>query len=537
MSGRVTGATIVLMGLAALAGPAWAQGSGSSPVAPVQKCGSLVGFTLPGSGLQITKAEAVPPAAPGTVRSSPFGPPVAVAMPSYCKVEGSLERRTGFGGKHYEIGIALALPDDWNGRFLFQGGGGLNGTVNPPLGAQAAGNAPALARGFAVVSTDSGHRSAAVFDAAFMQDQQAALNFAQGSVGKVTAVGKAIVAAYYGRPADHSYFAGCSTGGREAMLASQRYPDQFDGIVAGDPAMRTGYSNIGMAWARKAFDAAAPRDAKGLPVAAKLYSDSDKKLLISSLLDACDGLDGAKDGLIFNPGACRFDPAVLTCKARKTDACLTKSQVGALKTAFAGPTTRGGVQVYPGYPYDTGIAANGQGIPGFLPSSAPSILGNLVPSAAKLDVDALAAPTAADGVGSLVDTATWTNLTAFTGHGGKILFFHGLSDPWFSPYETLRYYQSLATTNGGAEAVRASSRLYLVPGMGHCQGGSATLDSFDLLGAVVDWVEHGKAPDAVVATGASLPGLSRPLCAWPAHAQYKGSGDAKDAASYSCAAS
>ena len=527
------GWAIVLMGLALIAGPAAAQGAASSPVAAAQHCASLAGFTLPGSTLLITKAEPVPPAAPGTVKPSPFGPPLAIGMPAWCRVEGSLERRTGVGGKHYEIDFALALPDGWNGRFLFQGGGGLNGSVNPPLGAQAAGAAPALARGFAVVSTDSGHKGA-VFDAGFMQDQQAALNFAEGSVGKVTSVAKALVAAYYGRPADHSYFAGCSTGGREAMLASERYPDQFDGVVAGDPAMRTGYSNLALAWATQAFNAAAPRDAAGKPEAAKLFSAGDKALLISSLLSSCDGLDGSVDGLIFDPGACRFDPAVLTCKAAKTDACLSKAQVTALKTAFAGPKTRGGVQVYPLYPWDTGIAATGQVIPGFLPSSAPSILGALVPSANKLDVDAAAAPAAADGVGSLVDTANWTNLSGFFGHGGKILYYHGLSDPWFSPVDTLDYYRRLAVANGGAEAVQGSSRIFLVPGMGHCQGGQATLDEFDLLGAVVDWVEHGKAPDSVVATGANMPGLSRPLCAWPTHAQYSGSGDPKLAASYQC---
>ncbi len=204
-----------------------------------------------------------------------------------------------------------------------------------------------------------------------------------------------------------------------------------------------------------------------------------------------------------------------------------------MNEALAGPKTAGGVQAYSAFPWDTGLASEGPGIPGFLPSAAPSILGPPSP-ATSMNVDEAVARVGADGTQSLVDTAAWTNLTSFFGHGGKILYYHGLSDPWFSPLDTLDYYQRLAPANGGEAAVRASARMYLVPGMGHCQGGSATLDNFDLLSAVVDWVEQGKAPDSVVATGRSMPGQSRPLCAWPAHAQYSGSGDPKDAASYQC---
>jgi feruloyl esterase len=529
-------AAAVLAGLAFCAGAAHAESApaAGAPIKPVRSCSGFAGYTLASVGLQITKATPVPAAAPGTVRPSSFGPPIAVAVPSYCLLEGTFERRTGSDGKPYAIAIALALPDAWNGRFLFQGGGGLNGSVNPPYGAGAAGDAPALARGFAVISTDSGHKGE-VFDASFMKEQQAQLNFAQASVGKVTAVGKRLVAAYYGRPPHHSYFDGCSTGGREAMLSAERYPNEFDGIVAGDPAMRTGHSNMGLAWAAATFDAAAPKDASGKPQPGLLFPTADKKLLIGALLDACDGLDGSKDGLIFDFGACRFDPAVLTCKGAKTDACLSTAQVDAVKTAFAGPRTKGGTQVYPPFPLDTGVGSDGPGIPGFLPSTAPGLF-NLPKSSLEGGMDVALAKVAADGGQSLIDTWNWTNLSGFFGHGGKILFYHGLSDPWFSPLDTLGYYQRLEADNGGPAAVQASSRIFMVPGMGHCQGGAATLDTFDLLTAVVDWVEQGKAPDSVVATGQSLPGQSRPLCAWPAHAQYKGSGDPKLAASYECRA-
>lgn len=514
-----------------LAGAAHAQASGEGAVAPARPCAGLMGLSLPGVNMQVTKVEEVPAAPPGTVKPSPFGPPLSVAVPAYCRIEGVIDPRTGVGGRPYAIGFAMALPDAWNGRFLYQGGGGLNGTVNPPFGAQAAGNVPALARGFAIVSTDSGHKGA-VFDSSFMQDQEAALNFAQDSVGTATPIAKRLVETYYGRPPRRSYFAGCSTGGREAMLSAERFPNYFDGIVSGDPAMETGYSNLGLSWAATAFNRAAPRDASGKPLPNQLLSRSDKQLVVSRLLEDCDGLDGQKDGLIFDFGACRFDPAELTCKGPKTDACLSPAQVEAVRTAFAGPRTKGGAQVYPPFPYDAGIGAEGGGIPGLL--SGPVIPVGGPRTSSEMDVDAEAASVRRNDVQGLIDTANWTNLTSFFGHGGKILFFHGLSDPWFSPLDTLGYYQRLADDNGGAEAVRDSSRIFLVPGMGHCQGGPRTLDNFDLLSAVVDWVEQGKAPDQVVATGASMPGQSRPLCAWPAYARYKGAGDPKDAASYEC---
>jgi feruloyl esterase len=499
--------------------------------ATAQRCARLLQFTLPGSDLRISRAEEIASAAPGTARISPSAPPLSVAVPAYCLIEGSFERRTGAGGTPYALNFALALPDNWNGRFLFQGGGGLNGAVNPPFGSQAAGDAPALTRGFAVVSTDSGHKGAG-FDAAFMQDQLAALNFAHFSVGKVTRIAKQIVAAYYGRPPHHSYFDGCSTGGREAMLGAQRYPEEFDGIIAGAPAMETGRSNIGLRWAAAAFNRAAPTNDSGKPLPAQLLSKSDKSLLMSRLLSDCDALDGQKDGLIFNFGACRFDPAELACDGAKTDTCLSPAQVEAVRTAFTGARTASGVQVYPAFPYDGGIAAEGGGIPGLL--NGPTIPVGGPNTAKTLDLEAALAADRANGVQDLIDTADWTNLSTFFGRGGKILFYHGLIDPWFSALQTLKYYQSLAAPNGGAEAVRGSSRIFMVPGMGHCGGGPVTLDRFDLLGAVVDWTENGKAPEQVVATATSLPGQSRPLCAWPAHAHYTGAGDPSRAASYIC---
>ena len=496
------------------------------PASAGTRCGDLLKFSGSDAAVSMDKAEMV---APGPAIAPPGAPPVSVQLPAYCRVEGIIGAHTGRDGKAYGIRFALALPESWNGRLLYQGGGGLNGSVTPPVGLVASGDAPALARGFAVVSSDSGHEGK-VFDSSFFADQEAALDFLYQSIGKVMAVARPLLKAHYSRAASHSYFVGCSTGGREGMIAAQRYPGAFDGIVAGSPAMRTNYSNLALAWVTTQLNAAAPKDSQGLPQTAQALSATDRNLVIGGLLKACDALDGTKDGMIFDAGHCSFDPKELACHGAKTDSCLASEQVSALERAFAGPKTTSGRQVYPGFPYDTGIAAGGRGIPGLL-SGGRSPVGPS-PTGTTMDVDA-AADIAHDAREMAGDTDAWTNLSTFAGRGGKLIFYHGLSDPWFSALDTIGYYQRLTADNGPA-SITDWSRLFLVPGMGHCGGGEATLDHFDMLTAIVDWVEQGSAPSQVTATGVSFPGRSRPLCPYPKHAQYRGSGDSESAASFSC---
>lgn len=517
---------IALVLVCAGAGRAAAQTTTLPPVAPADPCVALATLELPGYPLSEVKAQRVP-AGPAPV--GPGAPPGGT-LPAHCRLDAVIDRRTGVDGKPYGIGFAVALPDEWNGRLLMQGGGGLNGRVSPPVGATAAGDTPALARGFAVVTTDTGH-SGAGFDASFMRDQQAALDFAYVAVGRVALAAKAVIARFYGRPASRAYFSGCSTGGREGMLMTQRYPGYFDGVIAGAPAMRTGHSNLALRTMRVAFNRITPRDAAGKPEAAGAFSAIDRQTVVDSLVAACDGLDGVKDSLIFDVRGCRFSPAALACKGAKADGCLSAPQVAAIERAFAGPRDTTGHQVYPRYAYDTGIAAAGPGIPGILmPNAGPP-----VPPAPGLEQDIDAeARTAASAMQQLTDTATWTNLSTFAGRGGKVLFFHGVSDPWFSAMDTVEYYDRVGADNGGADAVRGWSRLFLAPAMGHCGGGQGALDRFDLLTPLVDWVEKGVAPDAVTATGRSTPGRSRPLCAYPQHAHYKGEGDPESAASFEC---
>jgi pimeloyl-ACP methyl ester carboxylesterase len=360
-----------------------------------------------------------------------------------------------------------------------------------------------------------------------MRDQQAYLDFAFLANAEVAGVAKEIIARYYAKPADHSYFVGCSTGGREGMILSQRYPTVFNGIVSGDPAMRTGLSNLAIAqWIPAAYNQAAPKDASGKPQIDKFLSDRDRKLFMDGLMKQCDANDGVADGMISDPLGCKFDPEVLACKAGQADTCVAPEKIAAIKKAFAGPKNAYGSQIYPGFLYDAGVAVE-KPIPGLLALSANGLFGPYT-TATKLDVDK-AALHASD---PLVEPAS-TNLSTFFLAGGKLIFFHGDSDPWFSPLDTLDYYKSLAAANGGAEEVAEWSRTFLVPGMAHCGGGPA-LDHFDMLSAVVDWVEKGTAPESVVATGEAFPGRSRPLCSYPKHAQYTGTGDTQDARNFRC---
>ena len=509
------------------AAEATAQTAAASPTQAT--CAALMNLQVPGVALSVTKAEwfaagTAPPSAQGA-------PPSPVKLPAYCRLDGVIDRRTGAGGVTYGIGFALALPENWNGRFLFQGGGGLNGSVQPPIGAQASGGNPGLARGFAVVSTDTGHQGKGAFDASFRQDQQANLDFAYVAIGRVADVAKRIIAQHYGKAADRSYFAGCSTGGREGMMMTQRYPLYFDGVVSGAPAMRTNFSGIGDRWVAVTLNEVAPKNAQGQPVTRNALSDSDKNTVIDGFLNACDAGDGVKDGMVFNTQACRFDPKVLACREAKTDGCLSMAQAMALEKAFAGPKDSKGRAVYPGFLFDTGIAAT-QGIPGLLHGG----LNPVGPAFTDIgmDVDRAVDVALADPAESLTATSRWTNLNTFSGHGGKLIFYHGVSDPWFSALDTIDYYERLTKANGGPGQVRNWSRLFLSPGMGHCGGGPAALDTFDALTAIVEWVEKGTAPTSLVATGRAFPGRSRPLCAYPLHAHYKGEGNPESAASFEC---
>jgi Tannase and feruloyl esterase len=423
-------------------------------------CTSLTEFKVP--NVEITKAAAIPA---GTTEEKPWGQGRTAPLPGYCRVDGVMNRRSGVGGEEFGITFALAMPDTWNGDLLMQGGAGSNGIVMPPLGLNAAGDTPALIRGFAVLSNDTGHKSRYPgFDFSFEKDQQAYMDFAYLANAEVAVVAKQVIARYYGKAVAFSYFSGCSTGGREGMILSQRYPTVFNGIISGDPAMRTGLSNLAIGrWIPIVFNQIAPKDSSGKPIIEKAITENDRQLTKDALLKRCDAEDGIADGLISDPLACDFDLQVLACKDEKTDLCLSSEKAAAIKKAFGGPRTSGGTAVYAAFLYDTGIT-NDAPLRGLL-SPGPGIFG---PATTDMSMDV--AKEALARIQPLVDS-TSTNLTTFSANEGKIIFYYGDSDPWFSPLDTLGYYTEMAAANGAFDAVSKWSQFYFVPGMSHCGGG------------------------------------------------------------------
>jgi feruloyl esterase len=474
------------------------------------------------------------------------GPPNStVEVPTHCLFRGVIEPRASMiEGTTLGTGIELRMPLDWNGRLLVQGGGGLNGVLSPALGS-VPGARSALLRGYAVVSTDSGHRSGNAIDSRFAADQQARLDFAYQAVPRVTREAKSMVGRYYGRKPDRSYFMGCSTGGREAMLAAQRLPLEFDGVISGDPAFSFTRMVVNQIWAWQQVARIAPRDAQGKPRYHETFSDAQLRSLSDAVLRECDAHDGLADGIIGDHKACRFDPASQACGARGAPAaplCLSRPQVGALHAIFGGARTSRGEAIYGSFPYDTGISSPAWrgmylGSEGGQPGNA--LLGGMTlrnyvltpPDPAfdplSMDFDGVLPKIAEAGA---ITDALATQHASFAGRGGKLILYHGLSDQGMSSDALIRWYESVIPR--GPKGPQDWARLYLVPGMTHCAGGQST-DEFDMLTALENWVEKGQAPDRVVAAGKAFPGRTRPLCPWPQVARYHG-GDPEDARSFSC---
>jgi len=476
----------------------------------------------------------------------------SATQPAHCVVRGSAARHTGVDGKPYETRFELRLPTTWTGRFLYQGGGGNDGTVAPAVGRNT-GSFPdtGLQRGFSVATTDAGHQSAT---AEFGVDPVARVDHAYAAHERAYTIAIAIQLRYYGRAPDHKYFVGCSGGGRQGMMFAQRYPAYFDGIAICAPAMSVSSSaTIAAAWDTQTYLAAAPVDANGQRVLSRAFSDADLSLVARSITGACDAADGAADNMVLRPDACRFDPKTLLCAGVKDANCLTSDQVSALQRAFGGPRTSSGRTLYVGQAWDPGIAA-----PGWrqwklgssqtgTPNSANTTLmaGALAyefvtppdPSLAITRFDFDRDPERMQAFSQVYDTYRDATLAGFRARGGKLLIFHGTADPIFSALESIDYYQRLSRNNGGPEATARWARLFLVPGMNHCAGGPAT-DSFDGLGAIVNWVEKGAAPARIDASTSPrttyFPGRTRPLCTYPAYARYSGTGSLEDGANFTC---
>jgi hypothetical protein len=558
--------------------------AGDPPAVPAAACAALAKLnaaSLPNQTTVITSAKVNAATAAIPATATP-------ALPEHCEVIGKMNERTGFNSQRYAINFRLRLPSAWNGRFFFEGGGGTNGGVSNALG-RLPGQLPtnALALGYAVVAQDSGHDNTINNnplmngEQTFGFDPQARLDLGYQSYDVVTQAAKALIRAYYGKPPEKSYFAGCSEGGREALMMSQRFPEHFDGVLAIGPGINIPKAITAVAWDTQALAAVAKDwglvDRSGQPFVNKVFTDDDLALAGDAIIAACDALDGLADGIVDDFPRCTtavVKPKLdaVTCTG-KWEHCLTAAQVEALVTMFDGPKDSQGRATYTDWPWDAGIghkpsmnlpywswrswkmgpynATENSGHNTTFISSATSAIiatppvpramhgADLAKYMIDVPVDDHVARAAASGgiYRESVDSfmkANSTDIARFTTRGGKIVVVHGVSDGIFSINDSIAWLKGVDTAQGGkaADAVR----LFAVPGMGHCMSGPAT-DQFDAFTALVDWVEKSAAPDRIVAKarpGTPWPGRTRPLCAYPSQARYKGTGSIEDAANFVC---
>ena len=506
----------------------------------------------------VTAASAV---AAGTLTVG--GQPVA----EHCRVTGRMFQRTGtVDGQTYAIGFEMRLPTAWNGRFWHQTNGGTDGVVATATGALGGGpTTHALAKGFAVLSSDAGHTGQGPN---FGIDPQARLDYGYQAVGKLTPMAKEAIRIAYGKGPDRSYLGGCSNGGRHAMVAASRYAADYDGIVAGDPGTilpRAAIANIA-GYQTYAALATNPADVStGFTVA-------ERTLVSNAVLARCDALDGAVDGMVQATAACQsaFDlnRDVPTCSGARDGTCLSVAQKTGIGRLFTGATTSSGTVVYSTFPWDTGLYTNGWGAtwkfgaPPSRDAGAIAFIWQVPPAATATfngetfartsSIDDLLAKvqatnaTYAEAATSFMSPPNPTDLNALRNRGAKLLMYHGTADPIFSSDESVMRYDAIRVARGGDASDFA--RLFLIPGMNHCSGGPAA-DQFDAIQPLVDWVERGVAPASLTAQarGAGNPGgvnadvpstwsatRTRPLCPWPQVARYRGTGSLEVAASFEC---
>lgn len=524
---------LALAGFGLLAAPLTAQ-TPSRPAEPAQVCEALKGMQFEKTTIDKVTFVAAGQVAEGSV------------LPAHCLVQAEIGARVGARGVRYGIRYELRLPTPWNGRFQFQGGGGVDGVVRPAFGLLHPGVTPALAEGAAVASTDTGHQSENTRDASFGLDPQARVDWGYNAVGQVTLQAKALVQRFYGEPARYSYFVGCSGGGRQGMMAAQRYPQHFDGIVSGAPILEQHLAQVGSLVALRAFQAIAPRNAKGEPILSRALSQKDLQLIDTAVVAQCDALDGARDGIIENHAACKVDLSALQCAGEKTDACLSREQVSVFTQVMAGPRNSAGVQLYPGPPWDAGISSatwrgnwlgtSETAIPNTAKYTNESIR-NVFMTPADPGFDYLSFDVDRDPARMLASAAITTtrgvDYEGFKARGGKTIVYVGMADSLVNPAGVRDWYDRLVKANWGLEATQRFARFFVAPGVEHCRGGRG-LDRFDPVTALQNWVERGVAPDALPSTGAAFPGRTRMLCAWPKIARYKGQGSVDEAGSFEC---
>ena len=499
------------------------------------ECEALAGLKLADTTISSSK----------TVAAGPFTPPGGrggrggADVPAFCQVHGVLAP-TPHSSIHFEVWLPAA---NWNGKLQVVGNGGLAGTISYPA------LAAALREGFAAASTDTGHTSTE--SPAWLEDRERLIDYSYRGLHMTTVNAKAIVQAYYSEQAKRAYYTGCSTGGKQGLMEAQRYPEDFDGILAGDAANFWTHQMASEVW-------------NGVVTSTPETNLSKEKLqlLQDATLQACDALDGAADGLVSDPARCRFDPAKLQCKSGDGPTCLTAAQVGAVRKIYDGPTNpRTRKRLYPGlYPGgEMGWAAN-------------TVINKTTKSGVSsydfwgyafyhkpdwpyptfdFDKDVQRAD---EDLGP-VTNATSPNLEEFRKLGHKLIYYHGAADPLIPAQNGIDYFESLVSMQKGLARAQSFYRAFLVPGLYHCSGGPGPIGfgtsqpaptsqrdaDHDALRALERWVENGTAPAQIIGTkyvdGDPAKGVAfqRPLCPYPQVARYKGSGEMNDAANFTCA--
>ena len=517
---------------------------GQTTRAAQRSCESLAQLALPNT--KITLAQPVPagaftpPPAPNTMSGMPAS---YKDLPAFCRVVAEVSPTADSA-----IKLEVWMPGSgWNGKYQGQGNGGFAGMIGyPALGA-------AIKRGYATAGTDTGHAGG---DAAWaLGHPEKVMDFGYRGIHEMTLKAKAIIDAFYANPPQRSYFASCSDGGREALMEAQRFPEDYDGILAGAPANFWTHLMVDFMWVNQAttLDQASYIPASKLPA------------IGAAVLAACDAQDGVTDGILNDPRQCHFDPATLLCKGADSNSCLTAPQVTALQKIYAGPQDSAGHRIFPGFM--PGAEEGPGGWAAWISGPAPghSLLfffgtqyfadmvyeqGNWAYTTFNVDQ----ATKLADAKTARALNATDPNLKPFRARGGKLIMYHGWGDAAIPAPNTIDYYNSVVATMGRRNT-DLFLRLFMAPGMQHCGGGpgpnsfgqGANSPPYDpehnIYTALEQWVEKGVAPSKIIATKyvddsnhAQGVKMTRPLCKYPQVAKYKGAGDTNDAANFVCAA-
>jgi hypothetical protein len=517
--------------------------------APVHSCESLATLKLSHATIVSAKVMKAGPTAMST-----FMGPITIEVPARCEVHG-ISRPSADS----EIGFEVWLPlEGWNGKYQQKGNGGFAGAVNR------AGLVDPLRRGYAVAATDDGHDATKTPQGTFaVGHPEKVIDFGYRAVHDTSEQAKAIAGTFYGKPPARNYFVGCSDGGREALMEAQRFPEDFDGILAGAPANDWSHLFTSFAWNELALSK------ERIPLE-KLPA------IQRAIVAACDEADGLKDGLVSNPPACRFDPAVLVCKGSADGKdCLTSAQADTLNALYSGPTSpRTGKPIFVGL-VTSGTEAMPMNWPLWLlgPSPGQSIHAGFGTSYFRdvvferpdwrlqsLDFDRDVR--ISDEKVAPIFNATNPDLRSFRARGGRLIHYHGWGDAAIAAPTSIEYYEAVRSFMSDAPDRRSTAtsiedfyRLFMVPGLAHCSGGVGPVhfgnDSDfgappapgidperDLVTALERWVEHGIAPDRLIGSGPSpldpTKTLTRPLCPHPQQARYNGAGDINDAANFAC---